>query len=109
MASIVKYPDEMKERAVRLVNEALESEPELGRTEAIKRIGARLGIPYGTLRTWVYNSAPVEGKIAKVAPTPEAKRIKELEREVKELKRANEILLAASSFFARELDPRLPF
>ena len=39
----------------------------------------------------------------------EAKRIKELEAEVRELKRANEILLAASSFFARELDPRLPW
>jgi transposase len=41
--------------------------------------------------------------------TTEAARIKELEHEVKELKRANEILLAASSFFARELDPRLPW
>ncbi len=39
----------------------------------------------------------------------ERARIKELEREVHELKRANEILLAASSFFARELDPRLPW
>ena len=37
------------------------------------------------------------------------RRIKELERENRELKRANEILLAASSFFARELDPRLPW
>ena len=41
--------------------------------------------------------------------TEDGKRIKELEREVRELKRANEILLAASSFFARELDPRLPW
>ena len=41
--------------------------------------------------------------------TVEASRVRELEREVKELKRANEILLAASSFFARELDPRLPW
>jgi transposase len=41
--------------------------------------------------------------------TVEATRVKELEGEVKELKRANEILLAASSFFARELDPRLPW
>jgi transposase-like protein len=39
----------------------------------------------------------------------DAKRIKDLEREVHDLKRANEILLAASSFFARELDPRLPW
>ncbi len=41
--------------------------------------------------------------------TADAARIKQLERENRELKRANEILLAASSFFARELDPRLPW
>jgi transposase len=41
--------------------------------------------------------------------TSDAARIKELERENRELKRSNEILLAASSFFARELDPRLPW
>ncbi len=41
--------------------------------------------------------------------TSNTKRIKDLERENQELKRANEILLAASSFFARELDPRLPW
>ncbi len=41
--------------------------------------------------------------------TAEASKVKDLEREVRELKRANEILLAASSFFARELDPRLPW
>jgi transposase len=41
--------------------------------------------------------------------TGDAARIKELERENRELKRSNEILLAASSFFARELDPRLPW
>ena len=41
--------------------------------------------------------------------TSDAQRIKKLEAEVRELKRANEILLAASSFFARELDPRLPW
>ena len=39
----------------------------------------------------------------------DAAKMKDLEREVKELRRANEILLAASSFFARELDPRLPW
>lgn len=41
--------------------------------------------------------------------TADAARIRELERECRELKRANEILLAASSFFARALDPRLPW
>jgi transposase len=48
------------------------------------------------------------GEVAGVT-TGDAARIKVLERENRELKRANEILLAASSFFARELDPRLPF
>jgi hypothetical protein len=41
--------------------------------------------------------------------TADSGRLRDLEREVRELKRANEILLAASSFFARELDPRLPW
>ena len=61
-----------------------------------------------TLRGWVKQAAIDAGRRPGVT-TAEASRVKELEREVKELKRANEILLAASSFFARELDPRLPW
>jgi transposase-like protein len=103
-----KYPAEIKERAVRLLLEAKEQEPELSWNEAYRRIGARLGVHPTTLRTWISQDQIDSGKKQGVT-TAENKEIKELRREVAELKRANEILLAASSFFARELDPRLPW
>jgi transposase-like protein len=61
-----------------------------------------------TLRGWVKQADIDRGRGPGVT-TSEAATIRELQQEVKELKRANEILLAASSFFARELDPRLPW
>ena len=70
------------------------------------------GVYGDTGGAWVDEGAPLKGRRAGRKPgvtTDAAVRIKDLEREVRELKRANEILLAASSFFARELDPRLPF
>jgi transposase-like protein len=103
-----KYNDELRQRALRLVVEAREQEPELSVTAAVKRIGGRVGINPDTLRGWV-KQADVDAGRAPGTSTADAARIRELEREVKELKRANEILLAASSFFARELDPRLPW
>lgn len=108
MATGVKYPDEVRERAVRLVVEALAEEPEQSQSVILKRIGERLGVNPATLRGWVRKSQPQQGSIATVTKA-EAKEIKELKARVKELERANEILLAASSFFARELDPRLPW
>jgi transposase-like protein len=60
-----------------------------------------------TLRGWCKQADIDAGRRAGTT-TGDAKTIKDLEQEVRELKRANEILLAASSFFARELDPRLP-
>jgi transposase len=59
------------------------------------------------LRTWV-NQAEVDSGTRPGMSSADAQRIAELERENRELKRANEILRAASAFFARELDPRLP-
>lgn len=103
-----KYPNELRERSVRLVREALEQEPGLSINAAVKRIGPRLGVVPDTLRGWCKQAAIDQGELAGTT-TSDNKRIKELEHEVKELKRANEILLAASSFFARELDPQLPW
>ena len=60
------------------------------------------------MRGWVKQADIDAGRRAGTT-TDDARRIKDLERENRELKRANEILLAASSFFARELDPRLPW
>jgi len=103
-----KYPQELRERAIRLVSEAMAEDASLSLNAAVLRIGPRLGIVPDTLRGWV-NRTRIDQGLIPGTTTSDAKRIKELEREVKELRRANEILLAASSFFARELDPRLPW
>ena len=103
-----KYPTELRERAQRLVREAREEDPELSLNKAVLRIGPRVGVNPDTLRGWCKQADIDTGRRPGVT-TADAATIKELEREVRELKRANEILLAASSFFARELDPRLPW
>jgi transposase len=97
-----KYPNELRERAQRLVAEAREQEPGLSLNAAVKRIGPRVGINPDTLRGWC-KQADIDAGRAPGTTTSDAARLKELERENRELKRANEILLAASSFFAREL------
>ena len=73
----------------------------------ITRIAQQLGIGSESLRNWV-RQAQVDGGQRPGVNTDEAARIKELEREIRELRRANEILKSAASFFARELDPRPP-
>jgi len=75
---------------------------------AVKRIAPRVGVVPDTLRGWCKQAEIDTGRRPGVT-TGEAAELKQLRQEVKELKRANEILLAASSFFARELDPRLPW
>jgi transposase len=95
-----KYPQELRDRAMRLVQEARKEDPELSLHAAVVRIGTRVGVNADTLR----NVGTRPG-----TTSADAQRIKQLEAENRELKRANEILLAASSFFARELDPRLPW
>lgn len=82
-------------------------DPSLSLNAAVKRIASRVGIVPDTLRGWAKQRRIDTGQAP--GTSVDAARIKELERENRELKRANEILLAASSFFARELDPRLPW
>lgn len=103
-----KYPQELRERAMRLVGEARTEDPDLSLNAAVVRIGSRVGVNADTLRGWCKQADIDAGKRAGTT-TDDARKIKKLEHEVRELKRANEILLAASSFFARELDPRLPW
>jgi transposase-like protein len=93
---------------MRLVQEAREQDRELSLNAAVIRVGQRAGVNADTLRGWC-KQADVDAGRRPGTTTSDAARIKELERENRELKRANEILLAASSFFARELDPRLPW
>jgi transposase len=73
----------------------------------IARVADQLGIGREALRGWV-RQAEIDAGQRPGMPTAERQRITELERENRELRRANEILKAASAFFARELDPRLP-
>lgn len=101
MAAPRKYPDELRERAVRLTLEA-RSDPAT-RSGACKRIGEQLGINAETLRGWVI-AAEAERVAATPAAGADARRITELEKENRELRRANEILRSASAFFAAELD-----
>lgn len=96
---------EMRERAVRLVLEHQGEYP--SQWAAIGSIAAKCGMTPETLRKWV-RRAEVDGGARPGLTTDERRRLAELERENRELRRANEILKAASAFFARELDPRLP-
>ena len=100
-----RYPPELRDRAVRMVLETMEQPGQ--RVGVITRIARQLGIGAESLRGWV-RQAEVDGGRRPGLTTAEQQRITELEREVRELRRANEILKAASAFFARELDPRLP-
>jgi transposase len=100
-----RYPPELRERAVRMVLETIEQTGE--RFGVITRVARQLGIGSESLRGWV-RQAEVDGGRRPGMTTAEQQRIAELEREVRELRRANDILKAASAFFARELNPRLP-
>jgi len=105
MARRGRYPAEVRERAVRMVFEH-QREYE-SQWAAIVSIAGKLGMTNETLRKWV-RQAEIDGGARSGVSSAEAERVKELEREVRELRRANEILKAASVFFARELDPQPP-
>ena len=94
-----KYPVELLERATRLVFES-------GRP--IANVAADLGLPSETLRKYVRQVEANEGRRPDLPTTEEREEIKRLRQENFELRRANEILKAASVFFAGELDPYRP-
>jgi transposase len=100
-----KYPDELRERAVRMV---LEIRARDGRGHGeLARVGRQLGVHPEALRGWV-KQAEIDNGTRPGITSADAQRIAELERENRELRRANEILKAASAYFAQELGPRLP-
>jgi len=100
-----KFSPEVRERAVRLVQEHRGQYPSLW--AAIESIAPKIGCVPQTLLEWV-KQAEVDAGARAGTSTVEQARIKDLEREVKELRRANEILKLASAFFAQaELDRRL--
>ena len=96
-----KYPAEMRDRAVRMVFEAEQHCD--SQWEAIRSVADKLGPTSETIRKWVRRVETDEGRRAGLT-SDERERLKQLERENRELRRANEILKAASAFFAAELD-----
>jgi transposase len=101
----LKYSPEVRERAVRLVQEHRGEYP--SQWAAIESIAPKIGCVPQTLHEWV-KKHEVEAGLRAGITSEEHDRIKALEREVKELRRANEILKLASAFFAQaELDRRL--
>jgi len=105
MSRPTKFSPEVQERAVRLVLEH-QGEHE-SQWAAIRSVASKIGCTPDSLRRWVRRAEVDQGKRPGVT-SAEAQRVKELEREVKELRRANEILKVASAFFAQaELDRRL--
>ncbi len=105
MRRATRYPPELRERAMRLVREHRDEHP--SEWAAIQSVAGKLGMTAETLRKWL-RRAEVDRHERPGVTSGERERIRELERENRELRRANEILKAASAFFARELDPRLP-
>ena len=99
-----KFSPEVRERAVRLVQEHRGEYPSLW--SAVESIAPKIGCVPQTLLEWV-KRVEVDAGARPGVTTAEAQRVKELERENKELRRANEILKLASAFFAQaELDRR---
>lgn len=104
MAKQNKYSQEVRERAVRLFGESVADHP--SEWAAMQSVASKIGCTTETLRNWVRRSEVDAGARAGIS-TSERERMKALEREVRELKRANEILRKASAYFAQaELDRR---
>ncbi len=105
MTKTNKFSPEVRERAVRMVQEHRGDYPSLW--AAIESIAPKIGCVPQTLNEWVKQAEVNSGQRVGTT-TSDAQRIKDLEREVKELRRANDILKTASAFFAQaELDRRL--
>jgi transposase len=99
-----RYPRELRERAVRAVAESVAQGESASEFVAIRTIAHRLGIASPeTLRRWV-RQAEVDQGSRPGKTTEELAEIRELKKEVAELRRANQILKSASAFFAAELD-----
>ena len=98
-----RYPPEIRQRAVRMVQETIEHN---GNDQGVvSRVARQLGIGAESLRAWVRQAEVDRGTRAGLT-TEERVRLRELERENKEDRRANEILKSAAAFFGAELDRR---
>jgi transposase len=102
-----KYDQETRDRAVRMYRDRRREKPGESQLQARRQVGELLDVAPATLRGWIERTEIDSGERPGVT-SETAARIKELEREVGELRRANEILRTASAFFAAaELDRKL--
>jgi transposase len=97
-----RYSREQKDQAVRLVRK-IRAETGESTYTVVKRVAAQLDYGVESVRSWV-RQADIDDGMTPGVTTAEAERIKRLEQENRELRRANEILRRASAFFAAELD-----
>jgi len=98
-----RYPSDQRERATRMALDRLGEYP--SPWACAQALGPKLGVGAETLRKWIVQAQVDAGE--RTGPTSqELEEIKRLKAEVRDLKEANEILQAASIFFARALDPR---
>ena len=98
MAATKKYPNELRERTVRLYRE---SDPK----PVIRHLAQQLGVHHEALRNWIRQDQADHGERTDRPTTAELEELRRLRKENTELRRANEILKAASAFFAQEMDP----
>ncbi|MEU4262663.1 transposase [Streptomyces argenteolus] len=96
-----KYPLELRERAVRMYRTA-EPKP------VIRRMAEELGVHHEALRNWIRQAEADTGERDDLLTTEEKNGLAQLRREVRDLRRANEVLRTASAFFAAQLDPTRP-
>src|SRR3954454_13823493 len=96
-----KYPLELRERAVRMYRTA-EPKP------VIRSMAEELGVHHEALRNWIRQAEADAGERADLLTTEEKHELAQLRREVRDLRRANEVLRTASAFFAAQLDPTRP-
>lgn len=98
-----RYPEELKERAVRMVGELRAADP--NDRGVIGRVARQLGVGTESLRLWV-KAAEVDAGVRAGTTSEERAEIARLRKENKELRRANDILKSAATFFGAELDRR---
>jgi len=104
MGAARKYPDELRDRAVRLVLDLVKDQ-DASVTAACRKVGGELGIKADTLRGWA-KQAQIDRGMRPGTASADAARIRALERENAELRRVNAILRTASAFFAAGLGHR---
>lgn len=98
MSAKRKYPAELRERALRLYRE---SDPK----PVIRKLAEQLGVHHEALRNWIRQDEADHGERSDRPTTAEAEELRRLRKENAELKRINEVLRAASAYFASEIGP----